>query len=133
MSNSGFITRFVDIVLILLFGFISISEITEQSQINLPTSTQTPETKPENQVVSIFIGVKNTGLYLVEGESRSIRGASALRRYLSGLRVRYGSSTLRIRLQSDFDAPIRYTMIAAKACDELGLAKSIDVRLKKES
>lgn len=130
MRKSGFLVRFVDVVLILLFGFISISEIQDQSLITLPKSTQTPETKPENQVVSIFVGITKNGVYLVDGESQQLRGKIALRNYLSNLKKRHGSKSLRVRLRSDFDASIEYTLIAAKLCDDLAIPKSIEVRLK---
>ena len=42
MSRSGFIVRFVDVVLILLFGFISISSI-RVTEVELPTSSETPD------------------------------------------------------------------------------------------
>ena len=76
MKKSGFVVRFVDVVLILLFGFISISSV-RSTAIELPESTETAAPPPEMEEV-VFIAIRTDGTYLVDDERREIRGARNL-------------------------------------------------------
>ena len=55
MRAKGFILRFVDVVLILLFGFISISNL-QDTEVNLPESSETAPVAMDTEEV-VFIGV----------------------------------------------------------------------------
>lgn len=121
--------RLIDVVFILLFGFISISEISERSKVDLPKSTETPPSNPDKERV-FFLGIDQQGHYLVENESKTLAGARELFFYLrekSGA-VRDQGESLRVRIRSNWDTPIKYTMAAADICDNLGIVKGIDVR-----
>jgi biopolymer transport protein ExbD len=131
MNKTSSLVRFVDVVLILLFGFISISEVTQQSKIKLPESVETPPSYPDKEEI-IFIGVTPEGNYLVENESKLITSPRQLRRYVADVKRRYEARNLplRIRIRANWDSPIKYTIRAADICDQLGIPKGIDVRLK---
>ncbi|MFQ5650787.1 MAG: ExbD/TolR family protein [bacterium] len=121
--------RLIDLVFILLFGFISISEVSEKTKVELPKSTETPLSNPDREQVC-FVGIDRSGLYLVENESTAISGAQALYTYLRK-KVREAAERreeLRVRIRSNWDTPIKYTMAAADICDNLGIVKGIDVR-----
>jgi len=132
MNRTSSLIRFVDVVLILLFGFISISEVTRRSKIELPESRDTPLSFPDKEEI-VFIGITPQGSYLVEDESMLISSPAQLRRYISELKRRYISRNLalRIRIRANWNSPIRYTIQAAEICDQLGVPKGIDVRLKR--
>jgi len=123
--------RFVDVVLILLFGFISISEVSEQSRIKLPISSETPPSYPDKETV-IFIGITQNGLFLVENEQKIITNIQDLKRYILRKKRFYGARgiAIRIRYRANWNTPVRHTIEAAALCDALDIPKGIDVRLK---
>lgn len=129
MGQAGYILRFVDVVLILLFGFISISSI-ETTTIDPPESTEAPSLPPDQQRV-LFVGIQPNGTFLVEEETQSLTSIPALRTYLVNQRSRYGGAALKVRLRASRVAPIRYLTQAAALCDELGLRKSIEVKINR--
>lgn len=129
MPAGGTLIRLIDVVFILLFGFISISEINEKSRIELPESSETPPSKPDRERV-LFVGINSQGQYLVENESKMISNIETLYSYLSDearAALRDGDK-LRVRIRSNYDAAIKYTMAAADICDQLQIPKGIDVR-----
>ncbi len=127
--RGGSMIRLIDIVFILLFGFISISEISHKSKIELPRSAETPASNPDREHV-FFLGIDSQGNYLVEDEARVVRGAPALLSYLGARasEARAQGESLRVRIRSNWNAPIKFTMAAADICDHLQIAKGIDVR-----
>lgn len=128
MSNSGFILRFVDVVLILLFGFISISSI-KPSEINPPESTEAPSLPPSLEE-EVFVGVRKDGTFTVDGGAQTITSIAALRTYLSSKRAKYEGVPVKVRLRASRVAPMRYLIQAASICDDLGIHKSIEVEVK---
>lgn len=128
MGTGGTLIRLIDIVFILLFGFISISEISQKSQIELPKSSETPPSNPDKEQV-IFLGITSQGHYLVENETKFIETPETLYYYLRNQANQAASrrEKLRVRIRSNWDTPIKYTMAAADICDALNIAKGVDV------
>jgi biopolymer transport protein ExbD len=127
VQKSGFVVRFVDVVLILLFGFISISSV-RATEVELPESTEAPTPPPETEDV-IFVGIRSDGTYLLDGEQVEIRGANELLRFLSDELARIGDRPVKARIRASHDTPMRYLVDAARVCDRLGLPKAIEVRM----
>lgn len=130
MQKSGFVVRFVDVVLILLFGFISISSV-RATEIELPESTETPPPVPEVEEV-IFVGIRADGTYLVADESVELRGARALLGWMGGELDRLADRPVKVRIRASHDTAMRYLVDAARVCDELGVPKSLEVRMTGE-
>jgi biopolymer transport protein ExbD len=126
MNKGGYLLRFVDVVLILLFGFIVISDVDEDSQIILPSSYQAELVPPESEFM-LFIGIDSSGQYFDERENVRIPTNSSLRNYITRKRNEYGSN-LKVRIRANFDTEAKYVMIVAQICDDLGVKKAIDVR-----
>ena len=127
MGKTGYLLRFVDIVLILLFGFICISSI-KPSTVNPPKSSETPYKNIDpNRIV--FVSIQDDGTFLVEDESRSMSSPTQLREYLRQKRQAIGRTAMKARLRSSRSAPIYYLMQAAKICKQLGIRKSIEVEI----
>jgi biopolymer transport protein ExbD len=127
MGESGYLLRFVDIVLILLFGFICISSI-KPSTVTPPKSSEAPYKNIDpNQIV--YVSIQDNGTFLVEDESRSISSTERLRAFLRQKRQSIGRSAMKARLRSSRSAPIYYLMQAAKICKQLGIRKSIEVEI----
>ena len=129
MSGGGALIRLIDVVFILLFGFISISEVSDKSKIELPKSVETPPSNPDKEKV-LFLGINPEGKYLVENETQVIPDATGLFYYLQNkaTQAKQAGDELRVRIRSNWDTPIKFTMAAADICDNLNIPKGIDVR-----
>lgn len=127
MQKSGFVVRFVDVVLILLFGFISISSV-RASEIDLPESTETPAPPLETEEV-VFVGIRSDGTYLVDEERSELRGGRALYLYIADELDRLGDGPVKVRIRASRDTPMRYLVDAARVCDELGVPKALEVQM----
>jgi Biopolymer transport protein ExbD/TolR len=66
MQRKGYMIRFIDIGLIILFGFLMISDLTVISQIQLPGSEQdSPVDPPATDVRMIGVVIEEAGIYRV--------------------------------------------------------------------
>ena len=127
MRASGFILRFVDVVLILLFGFISISNL-QDTKVELPESTETEPVAMDTEEV-IFVGVLPGGSYLIEDESMLVSSLDDLEEYLVSYKRSLGDVPIKVRIRSSKDASAKDAFALATLCDELDLAKSLEVEL----
>jgi len=127
MKKGGFLLRFVDVVLILLFGFIVISDIDEDSQIILPESSETEQAEPELYDV-IYIGILSDGTFFDERQNISFGSSDDLKTYIQRHRDRFGEDA-KVRIRANYDTQAAHTIEVARICDELGVKKAIDVRL----
>jgi biopolymer transport protein ExbD len=131
MSQGGIVIRLIDVVLILLFGFISISEISSKSLVNLPKSSQTNYLLPDKENL-LIIGITTDGMYLVENEDEIITNFNSLKFYIVSKNDEniLNKIETRVRIRSNWDTPIKHTLALANLCDYLGIPKGIDVVLK---
>lgn len=133
MSQGGIVIRLIDVVLILLFGFISISEISSKSLVELPKSSQTKYSLPDNENL-LIIGIMPDGRYVIENENEFVFDFDAVKFYVVSKNeenIRNKIDT-RVRIRSNWDTPIKYTLMLANLCDYLGIPKGIDVILKSD-
>jgi biopolymer transport protein ExbD len=131
-KNNGIIIRLIDVVLIILFGFISISQIQETSKVKLPVSSETKLSNPdyENIIpVTIYPHAKNQWGFWIESENKFFSHIGHLHRYLIDKR-RYYKKDIRLKIYSEARAPIKYAMQVADLCEQLKFQKSIIVKLK---
>lgn len=127
MGKSGFVVRFVDVVLILLFGFISISSV-RATEIELPESSETPAPTPEVEEI-VFVGIRPDGTYLVDEERQQLRGPRELLVFVNSELDRLGERPVKVRIRASHDTPMRYLVDAARVCDELGVPKALEVQM----
>lgn len=127
MKGSGFILRFVDVVLILLFGFITISNL-QDTEINLPESSETEQVSMDTEEV-VFIGVLPDGKYLIENETMVVSSIANIREHLIATRQALGNVPVKVRIRSSKDASTRDAFAVAAICDELGFSKALEVEL----
>ena len=125
MGQAGYILRFVDIVLILLFGMISVSRI-EPSDIQPPESTEASD-KPVVRERVLFVGVEANGVVRVGADNRKLESMVDLSRFLQDRIEEYGREAVKARIRSSHRTPMRYLMQVAAVCDDLGVRKSIEV------
>ena len=131
--HGGIVIRLIDVVLILLFGFIAVSEVSENTQIHLPESTQIPLSNPDKEEI-LIVSISKDGDYWVEEETVRIEDLAALRTYILTKYLKYvqedEETLMRVRIRSDRDAPAKYTLNLAALCDDLNIVKGIDVQRK---
>lgn len=131
MNQGGIVIRLIDVVLILLFGFISISEISSKSIIKLPKSSQTQYSLPDKENL-LIVGITPKGQFLVEDESHMLSDFLSLKNYIlkTNDKNRENNIETRVRIRSNWNTPIKYTIAVANLCDDLKIPKGMDVILK---
>lgn len=127
-AASGLIIRLIDVVLILLFGFIAISEISKKSKIDLPESEAVPATAPDREVV-VYIGILPDGRYLVEEETAVIDDPASLMRYILQTQSELNSRNIRmrVRVRANYDSEVRYAFTVVNICQDTKIPVGLDV------
>lgn len=122
------IIRLIDIVLLLLFGFISIAQITKKSIIQLPKSVSAPLATPDREEV-VFVGVMRDGTFLVDNETRSVVDPRVLQLYLKQTQTALAQqkAVMRVRIRANWDVPMTHVFRAVAACEALQLPSGLDV------
>jgi biopolymer transport protein ExbD len=114
--------------MLLLFGFISISQISRKSIIALPRSASVQPAVPDREEI-VFIGVLPDGTFLVENETRSIVEPAVLQIYLRQTQARLAAqkTNMRVRIRANWDVSMSHVFKAVASCDALKLPTGLDV------
>lgn len=132
MKNNSFLIRFIDIGLILLFGFIIISDITVRSQIELPGSDP-GEPSGDRQPLVMTVEVESATKFRVsEVEEELLIGVfdsieeleNGLRQYRNQIRSR-GLTPMALLKLSD-EVQMQTFINVLDLCDKLGIPKNVD-------
>ena len=137
MATRGFLIRFIDIGLIVLFGFLMISDIESSSRVELATTSDgedvTVERPDERSFLSVVIASDGT-MSLVETRSGDVisdelSSPDALERALLRLVAADGNvrSETVVLIEPHEDSPVQFTVDVMDVCDRLSLAKSLQV------
>jgi len=126
--QSGLIIRLIDVVMILLFGFIAISEVNKKSMIKLAKSVAVPSTYPDRETV-VFIGILPDGRFLVKDETSIITNIATLRRYIQSEKNRLNRQKIRmrVRIRSNYNTPVKYSFSVVRICQDLKIPVGLDV------
>lgn len=126
--GSGLIIRLIDVVFILLFGFIAISEVSKRSKIKLAKSVAVPASAPDRETV-VYIGVLADGNYLVNDESQVITDLGLLEKYILRERVRLSRQNvlMRVRIRTSYNAPVKYAFAVVNICQDMKIPAGLDV------
>ena len=128
MAKSTLMIRMIDIVFILLFAFIAVSQIGSSSAIDPPKSTEAMDSAPDD-AHTVIIGVTKEGTYPVESGSLVLRNLNELKRYLiqQTNQAKKQGEQLGVRIRANWDSPVEYGLAVARLCRDLGLVKGLDV------
>ncbi len=128
MGRNNLMIRMIDIVFILLFGFIAVSQISSAEAIEPPKSTEADEGAPPGAIV-LIVGVRSDGTYSVDRDNRQFATPAQLGRFLRQVlaEARQEGKDLGVRIRANWDAPVERTMKVAKLCRDLGIPKGLDV------
>ena len=127
LNKSNLMLRLIDVVFILLFGFIAVSQIGSSVSIEPPKSSEAMETAPDDDHI-VIVGVTKEGTYPVDSDL-IFTSLSQLRLYIvqKAREAEKSGTQLGVRIRANWDAPVEYAMAVAKLCRDMGLAKGLDV------
>jgi len=134
MNQGGIILRLIDVTLLLLFSFISVSEISERSYIKLPKSTQTLPSLPDKEYL-LVVGITPQGTFLVEDETRVLHDFQALEEYITNKSQKNSKENIatRVRIRAHWNTHMKYVVALVNLCDSLKIPKGMEVLLKEGS
>ncbi|MDZ7290204.1 MAG: biopolymer transporter ExbD [candidate division KSB1 bacterium] len=128
MSKSGIILRLIDVVFILLFAFIAVSQVDSTMAVDPPKSAESGPFKNDSTRV-ITVCVLNNGTYPINDGQLVLEDSLRLSQYLSEIAANAEKTgrAIGIRIRANWDSPIEYSLAAANICRSLGLSKGLDV------
>lgn len=128
MSTGNLVIRLIDIVFLLLFGFIAVSQVDSGAAIEPPKSTEANTAAPDGAEI-IIIGVTKEGTYPVDNGYQVLKNQRELQAYLVEKTRQANSRKARlgVRIRANFDAPVEYGLAVARLCRDLSLPKGLDV------
>lgn len=129
MSKGGIVVRLIDIVLNLLFGFMCISTMERKSPVKLPQS-DTPVQSELHKEELLVISIDQQEQFLIESENRTIPNFEALKSLILVRNDSYKKldRTMKVRIRSFWNVPIRHTMKIANFCRTEGIPVGMDVQ-----
>lgn len=127
MRKGGYLLRFVDVVLILLFGFIAISDISEVSMIELPKSTEMDPLRISADVI-LFLSITADGDIVDEESKIILKSDLQIENYISLHKQVYGDLA-KVRIRANYNTEAIYAIKIAEICDRLQVKKSIEVEV----
>ncbi len=119
--------RLIDIVLILLFGFISISHVDRSIERDLPRAAYLPAVPPDFEDW-IVVGIMPEGGFICGSDRVEADNAAGLREVLAGFMAQ-GSE--RVRLRVDRDQPGAGVAAVLNVCRGLELPVALEVVLER--
>ena len=132
MNKGGLIIRLIDVAMIILFGFIAISDIKVRAQIKLPSDEpQKEQQKQQKDPVLIFVKIDLDRGFVVERDEEMLFATSdkvELESNLANL-VNYnktvGQETV-VLISPDEDSPIQLTVDVLDICERNQIPKNIN-------
>lgn len=132
IQKRGTILRLIDVVFILLFGFLSISEINRRGIFQLPKKSEVETDAPVP--TSIIVEISQDGDFICGSERLVLDEADPDRRLelLEGyIQTEYnrreGMEGVLVEIRSDRKAAIQHAIDVKDVCDNLGVISTIGV------
>ncbi|RMF61309.1 MAG: biopolymer transporter ExbD [Calditrichaeota bacterium] len=131
MTRGGLIIRLIDVAMIILFGFIAISDIKVKAQIKLPAKDETPPAEQKEDPTLLFVTIGLDHRYTVKREDEIVAGALSLEQLEQQLLRHKDEFSSRgqefvVLLEPDQDSPIQFTIDALDICERNGIPKNIN-------
>lgn len=132
MTKGGILIRLIDVAMIILFGFIAISDIKVRAQIKLPSDKQdeTVEEKKKEPAL-IFVKIDPENRMNVEQDETLLFTAgkiSQLETYLTGLVDSFKTQhrDMVVLVEPDENSVIQQTIDVLDVCERHGIPKNIN-------
>lgn len=136
MRNSSFLIRFIDIGLIILFGFVIISDITVRSHIDLPSSDPEERDRDEqSELALIVINIEPDGIYRLSdfetatswGDYENMRIFELVLADVKQHLIDEGESPVAL-IEPHEDITMQRLIDVMDLCDRLDIPKNINVQ-----
>jgi biopolymer transport protein ExbD len=134
LSSSGFLIRFIDIGLILLLGFLWISDISSFTHIEMPNKPpEQSEASQQQSLTFVRVDVAKAGQFVVRQvepaeEICAPDGRAALEDCLRATKDRLEGNDRRpiVLIEPSDESAVQHTVDVMDVCDRLGIAKNIN-------
>ena len=129
MSKGGLIIRLIDVVLILLLGFIGISDFTVKTQIKLPQGAQDSCT-PISKTQLVYVRVDKNGQFEIDDGENKNSGITYIYQVEEAIVELYKANKgLMVIIEPDLDTIIQTTVDLLDICEKYQIPKSINYEL----
>ncbi len=127
MNKGGFIIRLIDITLIILFGFISISDIKVQGLIKLPQLVEGDDSQQQVIPLVIKIGRDHHFEYIENRKARPADSIVELETFFqeSIARYRQERGNILVFIKPDVDSSVQITVDVIDLCRKYNLTKNL--------
>ncbi len=133
MQRSSFLIRFIDIGLIILFGFITISDIDTYSRIDMPGSDQSSTSDDPQQMTLVTVEIAPGGVFtVVERASETVSCQDVDRDGLEEClvnvrdRLQQAGEQAVVLVEPDERSIVQHTVDVLDICDRHGILKNIN-------
>jgi len=129
MTKGGLIIRLIDVVLILLLGFISISDLTVKTQVKLPQGANESNTTIQKSQ-AVFIKIDKDGLFEIDdgiNKTPGISDINLIEQRLIDLKKSFHN--LVVIIEPDPDSIIQIAVDLIDICEKNNILKSINYEL----
>ena len=136
MQRRGLIIRFIDIGLLILFGFLMISDLDKSSQIRIPGKVSWDQLITDvNQIQYLGVSIKENDDYEITDltEKQVLHGdlesPEELQFFLETLRNRYDNEgkSLSVLIEPAPDSRMQRLIEVLDVCERLGIQRSINL------
>jgi len=131
MGQTGLIIRLIDVGLIILMGFIMISDITVKAQIKLPSSA--PEVEEKKPQTVLVVRIDRSGGFAItipalDENISGLNGTDRLEEAILSLRDRFAKQgqEIVVLVEPDQDSIIQRTVDVLDICQRYGILKNIN-------
>jgi biopolymer transport protein ExbD len=133
MKNTGFLLRFIDIGLIVLFAFVWVSDITTFSRIDMTGGDKAQNTDPNEDIILLKVDVNRGGEFTVTNqESNAVRCGSVDRDALESCLDRANQELTKmgrrpvVLISPSEKSAVQHTVDVLDVCQRLGIPKNIN-------
>ena len=128
MVSGSLMIRLIDIVLIILLGFLTISDFSLKTQIKLPKGGDSSETEEEVAIIVVKI-MPDKAYYIDESvdELRMVRNTRLLEAHLAARIKEHDEKNQKIMVvvEPHMDTELQLTVDVLDVCENLQIAKTI--------
>ncbi len=119
--------RLIDIVLIVLFGFIAIARLDNQRKIELPKSKEAPLMIPDTLDV-VHVTITQAGEFYIDLDQEP-SDYREVEEYL--IKRKQDMKEIKVTIRAEGMAPFQFVRETAEMCDRLKIPRSIMVEIVK--
>jgi len=127
MNKGGLVIRLIDIALIILFGFIGISDINVRAEVKLPTPIKSEFKKDAMLYATVRVKLENTYEIEFEDEVQEVNSKEALEKALLDLKVdlEQKKQQLMVLIEPQDDTNVQSTIDLMDVCIQHNIPKNI--------